>query len=129
MNSKKQTAVTLSSAEAEYVAVTLATKEGMWLQMLIEELDMVPKPPLKIFCDNLSCVYLASNPKHSERTKHVDMKFHFIRELVESQKLSLEHTPTSHMWADFLTKPLPPDKHEQCSSHCGLTRTKENQSH
>ena len=120
--SKKQTAVTLSTAEAEFVAVALATKEGLWIQMLIEELKIIPRISLKIYCDNLSCIYLASNPKHSEKTKHVDLKYHFIREMVESHKLQLEHSPTDLMWADFLTKSMPASKHESCCDNLGLKR-------
>lgn len=119
--SKRQTSVTLSTAEAEFVAVALAAK-GLWLQSVIEELRLIPKPSLKIFCDNMSCIFLASNPKHSEKTKHVDLKYHFIRELVESKKLHLEHTSTQTMWADFLTKSLPADKHKECSEQVGLLR-------
>ena len=90
--------------------------------MVLKELQMILDPPLKIFCDNQSCIYLASNPKHSEKTKHVDMKFHFIRELVEEKKLFLEYTLTDTMWADFLTKPLSIDKHEKCCIERGLVR-------
>lgn len=120
--SKKQTAVTLSTAEAEFVAVALATKEGLWIQMLIEELKIIPRISLKIYSDNLSCIYLASNPKHSEKTKHVDLKYHFIREMVESHKLQLEHSPMDLMWADFLTKSVPASKHESCCDNLGLKR-------
>lgn len=120
--SKRQVAVTLSTAEAEFVAVALAAKEGLWIQALIEELQIMPKPMLKIYCDNQSCIFLASNPKHSEKTKHVDLKFHFIRELIENRKMQLEYTPTDIMWADFLTKPLTGDKHRSCSRHLGMKR-------
>lgn len=120
--SKRQVAVTLSTAEAEFVAVALAAKEGLWIQALIEELQIMPKPMLKIYCDNQSCIFLASNPKHSEKTKHVDLKFHFIRELIENRKMQLEYTPTDIMWADFLTKPLTGDKHRSCSRHLRMKR-------
>mgnify|MGYP007051830531 FL=1 len=62
------------------------------------------------------------NPKHSEKTKHVDLKYHFIRELAEENKLILEFTSTNHMWADFLTKALPLDKFEACCENLGLQR-------
>ncbi|MCO5593130.1 hypothetical protein L7F22_047136 [Adiantum nelumboides] len=103
-SSKRQMAVILSSAEAEFVAVAQATKEGMWIQMLLTELNMIPQPSLITF--QVSCIYLARNPKHSEKTKHMDLKYHFIREMVEEKKLFLEHTSTEDMWTDFLTKPL-----------------------
>ncbi|KAH6556110.1 hypothetical protein KP509_1Z204600 [Ceratopteris richardii] len=121
--SKKQTSVALSSAEAEFVALALTAKEGVWLQTLLKEL--LPSQPisLKIMCDNQSCIQLASNPKHSEKTKHVDLKYHYIRELVEQKKLQLTYVSTHLMWADLLTKPLAADKFTQCSKHLGLCDT------
>ncbi|KAH7428003.1 hypothetical protein KP509_10G070800 [Ceratopteris richardii] len=84
--SKKQTAIALSSTEAEFVALALTAK-GLWIQSVLQELLHVKMPPLKIFCDNLSCIHLASNLKHSEKTKHIDLKYHFIRELVEKKQI------------------------------------------
>ncbi|KAH7416035.1 hypothetical protein KP509_14G072300 [Ceratopteris richardii] len=121
--SKKQSSVALSSAEAEFVALALAAKEGLWLQTLIKEILPNKTITLKLFCDNQPCIQLASNPKHSEKTKHVDLKYHFVRELVEQKKLHLSHVSTHIMWADMLTKPLGADKFYQCSKHLGLADT------
>ncbi|KAH7373158.1 hypothetical protein KP509_17G040900 [Ceratopteris richardii] len=77
-------------------------------------------PPLKIFCDNLSCVHLASNLKHSEKTKHIDLKYHFIRELVEKKQIQVTHASTHLMWADLFTKTLAADKFGLCAKHLGL---------
>ncbi|KAH7427775.1 hypothetical protein KP509_10G059400 [Ceratopteris richardii] len=118
--SKKQVAVALSSAEAEFVDLAQTAKEGIWLQMVMHELLPHMKVPVKIFCDNLSCIQLASNPKHSEKTKHVDLKFHFIRELVEQKKIQLAYTSTHIMWADILTKPLAAEKFSLCRKHLGV---------
>ncbi|KAH7430142.1 hypothetical protein KP509_09G085600 [Ceratopteris richardii] len=118
--SKKQTSVALSSAEAEFVALALSAKEGIWLQAVIKELLPEYNIPIKMLCDNMSCIHLASNPKHSEKTKHVDLKYHYIHELVEQKRIQLAHTSTHLMWADMFTKPLPTDKFVQCRRHLGL---------
>ncbi|KAH7351683.1 hypothetical protein KP509_19G009700 [Ceratopteris richardii] len=119
--SKKQTTVALSSTEAEFVALALTTKEGLWIQALLQELLPEKCFPLKIFYDNQSCIQLASNLKHSEKTKHLDLKYHFIRELVEHKKLQLSYTSTHLMWADMLTKPLGTEKFLQCCKHVGMS--------
>lgn len=93
--------------------------------MLIEELKMIPKSRLKIYCDNLSCIFLANNPKHYEKRKHINVKYHFIHEIVEDKRLILEHTPTTLMWADFLTKPLPTFQHESSCNNSSLKRTQQ----
>ena len=105
----------------EFVVVVLAAKEGLWLHTVLKELQLCKSLQLKIFYDNISCIYLTKNPKHSEKTKYVDLKYHFIQELVEENKLTLEFTSTNHMWADFLTKALPLDKFEACEN-LGLQR-------
>ncbi|KAH7297256.1 hypothetical protein KP509_26G061800 [Ceratopteris richardii] len=69
----------------------------MWIQSLIKELKLFKDVQVKVLCDNQSCIYLANNPKHSEKTKHVDMKYHFIRELQESKKLQVSHTSTQNV--------------------------------
>ena len=100
----------LSSSKIEFVAVALATKEGLWLPTVLKELQICKPLQLKIFYDNISCIYLAKNPKHSEKRKHVDLKYRFIRDLTEENKLTLEFMPISHMWANFLSV----DKFEAC---------------
>ncbi|MCO5594128.1 hypothetical protein L7F22_048149 [Adiantum nelumboides] len=115
--SRKQATVALSSTEAEYVAAAMAAKEGIWLQRLLEELQIFKPLPITLHLDNQSCIHLAKNPKHHEKTKHVDFKYHFIRELVEEGKINLEYTPTEYMWADFLTKAVPKVKHDACCSN------------
>lgn len=119
--SKKQHYVALSSTEAEYVATTLATKEGMWLKRMIAELGIHTSIPVTIYCDNQSCIALAKNPKHHEKTKHVDFKLHFLRDLIEEGCVTLVYAPTTKMWADFLTKATPKLKHAKCCRHIGLT--------
>jgi len=112
--SRKQTIVALSSTEAEYIAAATATKELLWLQALLQELGYSLTFPGIIYCDNQSCITLSANPKYHDRSKHIDLRFHFLREKVQAKILKLQFTSTSTMWADILTKSLPKDKHQTC---------------
>ena len=119
-SSKKQTSVALSSTEAEYMALTQATKEAMWLKRFLGELNLHKGEALTIKVDNQSCIALAKNPEFHARTKHIDIQCHFIREKVEEGEVTLEYCPTRLMVADILTKPLPRDKHEWCTKAMGI---------
>jgi hypothetical protein len=104
--SQKQSIIVLSSTKAEYIAVATATKELIWLQAIIQELGYSLHLPSTIFCDNQSCIALSENPKFHDRSKHIDIRFHFLQEKVQTKILKLEYTSTSTMWANILTKPL-----------------------
>jgi len=106
--------VALSSTEAEYITAATTTKELIWLQTIISELGYKLSRPSIIYSDNQSSITLSENPKHHDRTKHIDLRFHFLREKVKNKILKLEYTPTARMWADLLTKSLPKDKHYAC---------------
>jgi hypothetical protein len=102
--SKKQPIVALSSTEVEYIAAATATKELLWLQTLLTELGYPITLPSILYCDNQSCIALAKNPKFHERSKHIDIKYHFLREKVESKLIQFEFTPTTEMWAGHPNK-------------------------
>ncbi|KAH7445117.1 hypothetical protein KP509_02G107600 [Ceratopteris richardii] len=118
--SKKQNKVTLSSTEAEYISMTLAMKEGIWLQSLLAETEIFAPKSIFLYCDNMSAITLAQNLKHSEKTKHIAMKLQFIRELVHDGTLQLEHIGTDQQWADFLTKSVHKVKHAESCKQIGL---------
>jgi len=106
-SSKKQSSVALSSTEAEYMALAHAAQEAIWLRSLQHELGFQGPSPTTIFEDNQSAIALAKNPVYHPRTKHVRIKYHFIRDKVESNEIRLEYVPTENMLADALTKALP----------------------
>ena len=106
-SSKRQATVALSSTEAEYMALTHATKEAIWLRTLLSELSFMQRSATIIHEDNQSSIALARNPVHHARTKHIDIQYHFIREKVDSKEIELIYLPTDDMHADTLTKPLP----------------------
>jgi Reverse transcriptase (RNA-dependent DNA polymerase) len=111
--SKHQRTIALSSTEAEYMALCQAAKEALWLQGLLTELGRNNNNPIPIFVDNQGCMALAKNPQYHQRTKHIDIQHHFIREKVENQQVELHYCPTEDMIADILTKPLSKEKHNK----------------
>src|SRR6266702_4985986 len=104
---RKQELVTLSTAEAEYVAAMHAAKEAIWLRKLLGELFPNLLVPTSLYCDNQATLKLATDNNYHARTKHIDLRFHFIRQTIASGALKLLYCPTEDMVADILTKALP----------------------
>lgn len=106
--SKKQPTVSRSSSEAEYRAMADATCELIWLTTLFTELHCSPSSPATLFCDNQSALYIASNPVYHERTKHVEIDCHVVRENLQSGFLKTLHVKSELQLADILTKAVQP---------------------
>ena len=104
--SKKQTCVALSTAEAEYMALASAAQEAMWLRQLTTDLKSKPTGATVIFEDNQSAIGMAKNPQFHGRSKHIAIKYHFIRENVCNNTVELRYCRTNDMIADMLTKGL-----------------------
>ena len=105
-SSKKQNIVALSSTESEYVALTHAGKEAIWLKTFVSEIAGQEIGSLTIAGDNQGSLDLAKDNKFHSRTKHIDLHYHFIREAVEDKKIKLEYVPTGDNIADIFTKVL-----------------------
>ncbi|KAL4271204.1 hypothetical protein GQ457_13G028940 [Hibiscus cannabinus] len=120
--SKLQSVVAMSTTEAEYVAATQASKEAMWLKMLLEELGH-KQEYVSLFCDSQSALHLARNPAFHSRTKHIRVQYHFIREKVEEGTVDMQKIHTNDNIADFMTKAINTDKCVWCRSSCGLLET------
>lgn len=104
--SKKQVTVARSSAEAEYRALATVTSELLWLKQLLRAFDIVPAG-IMVLCDSQSAIQMASNPTSNERSKHIDIDCHFVREHVQSSFIKLIHVASKEQLADVLTKPIP----------------------
>lgn len=119
-NSCKQQTVALSTAEAEYMAMALATQEALWLQQLQAELGQGNDGALLIYCDNQSAIKLASTDCYKPRTKHIDIRWHFIRENIVKCKIKFLFVNSCNMVADNLTKGTTFEKHLYCITKMGL---------
>ena len=104
--SQKQRIVAQSSCEAEYVAATSATCQGIWLSRLIGEILGKEADRSVLLIDNQSAIALCKNPVFHERSKHIDVRYHLVRNCVEKKKLAVEYVKTEEQLADILTKPL-----------------------
>lgn len=111
---KKQRTVALSSTEAEYMGLAEATKEVIYLNNFLSELGFSEFADAIIFNDNLGSLKLAENPTYHARSKHIDVRHHFIRESLREKKIRIAHVYTEDMPADVLTKALPNPKHLRC---------------
>ncbi|MCO5600789.1 hypothetical protein L7F22_054904 [Adiantum nelumboides] len=111
--SRLQTCVTQSTTEAEYVATSEACKEAIWLGRLVTDLGIKEETPM-LHCDNQSAIQLARNAVYHSKTKHVDVKYHFIREMVEDKQVQLDKFHTTDNPVDLLTKGLPGESFAHC---------------
>lgn len=117
-----QSTIALSSTEAEYMAVTEAVKEAIWLQGLVTDLGF-KQQQVTIYCDSQSAIHLAKNQVYHSRTKHIDVRFHFIREILDEGDILLQKIGTEDNPADMLTKVITGIKFQHCLeliniSHC-----------
>ena len=105
-SSKKQHIIALSSTESEYIAQTHVAKEAIWIQSFVLEIRSDQTRPIDLLCDNQGAIALAKDNKFHTRTKHIDLRHHFIREAVEEEKIKVTYIPTDENVADIFTKAL-----------------------
>ena len=113
--SKRQPTVALSTTEAEYMALAQATKEAIWIQRFLDEVGVKLPTRMTIYSDNQSAISLAKNSTFHARTKHIDIRHHFLREKIENGEIEICFCGTESMTADVLTKGLCREKHEKFS--------------
>lgn len=120
--SQKQRSVALSSAEAEYMAASLASCEVIWLCKMLFGLFGQALRPSVIYSDNQSCIKLTENLFFHDRSKHIEIKYHFIRDYVQKGAIKLEYISTNEQVADIFTKALPRGKHVYFRDKMGVVR-------
>ena len=120
--SNKQASVALSTAEAEYIALCATTQEVVWLRRLLAELGVELPIATEVLEDNQGTIAISKNPVNHNRTKHIDIKYHYVREAMENKVITLTYCPTKEMVADPLTKPLPREQFETLRHDMGLKR-------
>ena len=121
-SSQKQRVVSLSSCEAEYIAGASAACQGVWLTRLIADLTGEKLKNFKLLMDRKSAIELSKNPVYHERSKHIDTRYHFIRECVSDGIAEVEHVGTDKQLADIMTKPLGRVKFVEMRQELGVSQ-------
>ena len=111
--SRKQSSIALSSVEAKYTAANEAVCQLVWLRRIIFDLQQNILDPTTILCDNISVIAMTKNPVFHTRSKHIELRHHFIREMVNKKEIQLEFINTYDQPADILTKVVPAEKFQQ----------------
>lgn len=106
-SSRKQPTVALSTMEAEYMALSHTATQALWIRQLFEEVGLPSDAPTTILSDNLAALTLSVESQYQARAKHIDIRHHFMRDCIESRKLSTLYVNTKENLADALTKLLP----------------------
>ena len=119
-SSKKQAIVTLSTTEAEYVAAASCACQGVWIRKILKQLGQEQKKGTLMMCDNSSTIKLSKNPVMHGRCKHIDVRYHFLRDLVKEEVVCMEYCNTKEQLADIMTKALKLDTFCKLRSRLGI---------
>lgn len=117
---RKQPIVTLSTTEAEYVSAAAGACQAVWLRNVLEEIGCKQSKETVLFCDNSSTIKLSKNPVFHGRSKHIQVRFHFLRELVSDEIIELEFCPTQDQLADIMTKAVKLEVFEKLRGYMGV---------
>ena len=121
-NSRLQRSVAQSTTEAEYVAIAEVVKDIAWLHTMLQELQIDHEVPIKVFSDNQGAIKLVHNPVFHRRTKHIDIRHHYIRDEQENGLIQLDYIRTDEQPADMMTKSLCSPSLEKCKTRIGLSK-------
>lgn len=114
-----QSTVALSTTEAEYMAAAEAVKEAIWLRGLVSDLGLLQDTSV-VYCDSQSAIHLTKNQMYHERTKHIDVRYHFIRDIILQGDIAVKKIATADNPADMMTKPIPVLKFKHCLGLIGV---------
>jgi hypothetical protein len=109
---KKQSSISLSTAEAEYIATTTCCTQVLWMKQTLTDIQVEYDEPIPIYCDNTSAINISKNPMMHSKTKHIPIKYHFLWEQVAEKNIRVEYVGTKEQVADIFTKPLPREAFE-----------------
>jgi hypothetical protein len=121
--SKKQSSVSLSTAEAEYIAATTCCTQVLWMKQTLTDIQVEYDEPIPIYCDNTSAISISKNPVMHSKTKHIPIKYHFLREQVAEKNIRVEYVGTKEQVANIFTKPLPREAFEYLRQRLGVIST------
>ncbi len=120
--SKRQQTVAKSSTEAEYVALSIAVQEVIWLRRMLSDLCVDVSAATVMMEDNQGAIELSKNPKHHGRTKHIDVSYHFTRERIATKEIKVNYVQSTENLADVMTKPLPRVSFEKFRDELGVCK-------
>jgi hypothetical protein len=121
--SKKQSSIYLSTAEAEYIAATTCCTQVLWMKQTLTDIQVEYDDPIPIYCDNTSAISISKNLVMHSKTKHIPIKYHFLREQVAEKNIRVEYVGTKEQVADIFTKPLPREAFEYLRQRIGVIST------
>ncbi len=110
--SKKQSSISLSTAEAEYIAATACCTQVLWMKQTLNDVHITFEDSIPIVCDNTSAISISKNPVMHSKTKHIPIKYHFVREQVLNKTMKLDYVGTKDQVVDIFTKPIPKEAFE-----------------
>eukprot|EP00253_Pinus_taeda_P018476 PITA_18476 len=119
--SKLQETVALSTTEAEYIAASDSSKEAIWLKGLLDEIGRT-REKVDVLCDSQSAIHLATNPAYHSITKHIDVRYNFLRHVIEGGKVALQKVHMRENCVDIFTKPVTVEKLQWCLASLGLQK-------
>ncbi|KEP46319.1 putative Gag-Pol-like polyprotein/retrotransposon [Rhizoctonia solani 123E] len=123
-SSKLQSVIAQSTAEAEFIAMSMACREGYWVRSWLAELDGLPSdkrlPPTPLFCDNQAAIAISRNPESHQMAKHIAIRYHYVRDQVAQGEYAVHHVPSRDQTADFLTKPTSKEVFNHCRARAGI---------
>ena len=122
--SKKQYCIALSTMEVEYVACSSAIQEAIWLRKFLQDMGVVKIAfdPVTLYCDSKAALAYAKDPKYHGKTKHIQIRYHFARDIITQNEVVLKHIPTNEMVVDLFTKPIAMDEFVRHVRSLGLCR-------
>ena len=118
--SKRQTCVALSTTEAEYISASSATQEAVSCRRVLGQCGYQQSGPTRLYDDNQSAIRIVKNPEFHERTKHIDVKYHYIRDQYQRKEISVHYVNTKEQIADIFTKPLAAADHQKFKYALGV---------
>jgi hypothetical protein len=120
---KKQSSISLSIAKAEYIVVATCCTHFLWMKQTLIDIQVEYDEPIPIYCDNTSAISISKNPVMHSKTKHITIKYHFLREQVAEKKIGVQYVGTKEQVAYIFTKSLPWEALEYLRQRLGVIST------
>lgn len=118
--SKKHTSISLSTTEVEYIAAIECCTQVEWMKQTLQDIKVMFEEPAIIYCDNASAISLSKNPIQHSKSKHIPIKYHYLRDQATNENIKLEYVPTQEQGAHIFTKPLSRDVFEYLTKILGV---------